>query len=222
MYFYKGEKNSDEIQMRAADPFYAQGGEKVSLQEYKTWVLHVRGWLYAEMCQRVFLDSFETGESQVMMSVRSLKKIMDKMKLCPNDIFLDVGCGCGIACLLACLVYNCRAAIGIDCNEHAIKQAARYAKDVSAPCKYICKDVCDIAPYLCFRTVTAVYAFDEAFSIVVKDSIETHLFPLLTRARVYALNGLRPSEEYEFACAVRVKAYRNNKYGYSHQIWFRG
>lgn len=155
------------------------------------------------------------------MSLRSLCHILRTMNLGPNDIFIDLGCGCGISCLVACMVFNCRSAIGIDCNSHAIAEAKRFAEAIPCPIQFHCIDMMNIKPLLSLRHVTAIYAFDSAFSIAVKSSIETKLFPLFTRARVFAVNGLQPPPG--FACYHRltVKAYKNKKHIYQQRIWLR-
>jgi SAM-dependent methyltransferase len=117
-------------------------------------------------------------------------KIFSAMDLGPKDVFLDLGCGHGISCLIARLVFNCTAAYGLDIDSTSIHGAVALARKYNCEITYRRCDLLALEDVKELREVTAVYTYDAAFLPEDAKLIGRRILGRLGSLRVLASNKM--------------------------------
>lgn len=77
-----------------------------------------------------------------------LKRVFDHLKMGPDDVFVDLGCGKGRACFLAA-VQNIKKVVGIDVDEEMLRIAGDNLRNLRmphAPVEFIRADAASFEP----------------------------------------------------------------------------
>lgn len=112
-----------------------------------------------------------------------LPRILRKLDLGPDEVFLDVGCGKGRAVLQACLTHHFTRVIGVDLSDTLLAVARDNVNRCSSRLR--CSDVvllrADAAQWTVPDDVTVVFLFNpfrgevfDAFFMHLLESLERH------------------------------------------------
>ena len=119
----------------------------------------------------------------------TLEKIIDRLNLRPDDVFVDIGCGKGRAVFVASF-RKIKKAIGVDMDRDLIGSAQNNLRNIKAqhaPVEFICADAAGFD----VREGTVFYLynpFGDKTTKAVMENIRTSLVARPRRIRI-ALNG---------------------------------
>lgn len=126
-------------------------------------------------------------------------KIFSLMQLGPDDVFLDIGCGYGVSCLIAVLIFKCKAAHGVEIDLDVVRGAKELASRFHCPISFTCCDLMQLQHWPC---ATAVYLYDEAFLPHMITKIKSSIVPRFKKLR--AFSATKSTSELPIFKTVRV------------------
>ena len=95
-----------------------------------------------------------------------LKAILTAMGLDKDSVFADLGCGVGLPCIYAALLFGCKT-YGVDLDLDLVSAAREYAEDAGIGlklCTFEHANILHLTPdWFDERKITHVFAFDEVF-----------------------------------------------------------
>lgn len=113
--------------------------------------------------------SLHSSGSTSAIRFSSLMKVLNGMQLTKESTLLDIGCGCGIPCIVAAKVFGCKC-YGFDIDPTLVKQAQENAKELGVfdLCSFVTKDASTLTiNWINNRVITHVYWFDAVFPSII-------------------------------------------------------
>jgi len=93
-----------------------------------------------------------------------LLSVIKELNLSKNSIFLDIGSGFGIPCIVVAKLYGCKC-YGIEYDKNILNRSIYYAKlaGVSNLCTFVNLDIRNLnSKWIRSRYITHIYTFDKA------------------------------------------------------------